>query len=73
MFQLQIKTRDERKGSGYYKLERTYGSFRRSLSLPCEVESDQVDASFKNGVLTINLPKSAPAQGQKKKIQVRAA
>jgi HSP20 family protein len=62
---------DEKKERGYYKLERNYGSFQRSLTLPCEVISGQVDASFKNGILTIKLPKSAAAREERKKIQVR--
>jgi len=55
---------------GYYRLERSYGSFQRNLSLPCEVESDKVNASFKNGVLTVRLPKSAAAREKTRKIPV---
>jgi len=62
---------EERKGRGYYKLERSYGAFQRSFYLPCEVETDQVEASFKNGVLTIRLPKTASAREGIKKIPVR--
>jgi HSP20 family protein len=55
------KAEEEKKEKGYYHLERSYGSFRREIGLPSEVESDKVEASCKNGVLTINLPKSAKA------------
>jgi HSP20 family protein len=65
------KAQEEKKGRGYYKLERSYGSFQRSFYLPCEVEPDRVDASFKNGVLTITLPKSAAAREGIRKIPVR--
>jgi len=65
------KAQEEKKERGYYKLERSYGSFQRSLYLPCEVESDRVDASFKDGVLTVTLPKSAAAREQIRKIPVR--
>jgi len=65
------KEQEEKKGKGYYKLERSYGSFQRSFYLPCEVESDRVDATFKDGVLTIILPKSATAREEIKKIPVR--
>ncbi|MBW1678258.1 MAG: Hsp20 family protein [Deltaproteobacteria bacterium] len=65
------KDQEEKKGRGYYKLERSYGSFQRSFYLPCEVESDSVDASFKDGVLTVKLPKSAAARERIKKIPIR--
>jgi HSP20 family protein len=65
------KEKEEKKGRGYYKLERSYGSFHRSFYLPCEIESDSVDASFKDGLLTVNLPKSAAARESVKKIPVR--
>lgn len=65
------KDQEEKKGRGYYRLERSYGSFQRSFYLPCEVESDRVDASFKGGILTVKLPKSAAARKRFKKIHVR--
>ena len=65
------KAQEEKKERGYYKLERSYGSFQRSFYLPCEVDSDRVDASFKGGVLTVKLPKSAAARERIKKIPVR--
>lgn len=65
------KEQQEKKERGYYTLERSYGSFQRSFYLPCEVESDRVDASFKDGVLSIILPKSAAAREAIKKIPVR--
>ncbi len=64
------KEQEEKKERGYYKLERSYGSFQRSFYLPCEVESDRVDASFKDGILTVKLPKSAAARKRVKKIPV---
>ncbi|HEN21393.1 MAG TPA: Hsp20/alpha crystallin family protein [Desulfobacteraceae bacterium] len=66
------REQEERKGMGYYKLERSYGSFQRSLRLLCEVETDSVEASFKDGVLTVRLPKSAAARERIRKIPVRA-
>lgn len=65
------KQEEEKRGKGYYRVERTYGSFQRSFDLPCEVEADRVDATFKNGVLTITLPKSPAALEAFKKIPVR--
>ncbi len=65
------KGQEEKKGRGYHRLERSYGSFQRSFYLPCEVESDRVGASFKDGVLIVKLPKSAAALERIKKIPVR--
>jgi HSP20 family protein len=64
------KGQEEKKGRGYHRLERSYGSFQRSFHLPCEVVTDRVDASFKDGVLTVILPK---AEAEKpKRIAVRS-
>ena len=52
--------------------ERFYGRFERRIALPAEVEPDKVEASFKNGVLTVTLPKSAKAQERVKRIPVNA-
>lgn len=65
------KEETEDKGKNYYRMERSYGSFQRSIPLPVEVESDKVEATFKKGILTINLPKTAEAQKQAKRISVK--
>lgn len=52
--------------------ERYYGRFERSIPLGYEVEPDQVDARFRNGVLTVTLPKSAKAQSQVKRIAIKS-
>jgi len=66
------KAEKEEKQKNYYRVERSYGSFRRSIPLPAEVDDQKVDASFKDGVLDIVLGKkqtsSSPAG---KKIPVR--
>ena len=56
-----------------YYSERTYGSFERVIPLTVEIDEDNVDASFKNGVLTVVLPKSVKAQREQRKITVRSA
>ncbi len=56
----------EEKGENYYHTERSYGSFRRSVALPCEIKEDEVEATFKNGVLTVTLPKTTTGQPCKK-------
>jgi len=67
----QKKQETEDKGQNYYRLERSYGSFRRSISLPPGIESDNIDANFKKGILTITLPKTAAAQEHVKRIPVK--
>ena len=67
------KAEKEDKGKNYYRMERTYGSFRRDIPLPCEVEADKVEARFKKGVLTITLPKTPEAQRAAKRITVKTA
>ena len=63
------KKEEETKDKNFYRSERTYGSFSRSIELPAEVEIDKAKASFTNGVLEIRLPKTEEAK--KKSTQVR--
>ena len=53
----------EEKDERYHRVERSYGSFSRSLSLPAGIETEKVNATFKDGVLTVTLPKTPAAQG----------
>ncbi len=55
------KLETEEKEKDYYRVERSYGSFRRSIPLPVEVDGDNVKATFRNGILSITLPKSKEA------------
>ncbi len=64
------KQETEEKGEDYHLLERNYGTFIRSIDLPAEVQSDKINASYKNGVLTIVLPKSERTQKKEIKIKV---
>ncbi|MBF0327521.1 MAG: Hsp20/alpha crystallin family protein [Nitrospirae bacterium] len=65
------KEEKEDKGKNYYRVERSFGSFSRTIPLPVEIETDKIEAKFKKGVLTVNLPKSAKAMAEKKKIAVK--
>ena len=52
----------------YYSLERSYGSFKRSFSLPSEVQTEKASAKFKDGVLEIRIPKTEEAKKKEKKV-----
>ena len=72
--QLTIKgeKRSEHDEKTVLRKERSYGAFQRTLTVPYEVDPDQVSAQFRDGVLTITLPKppDAVAQKQGRKIEV---
>lgn len=65
------KKEEEKKEEHYHYRERYSGSFQRSLRLPLSVKSDKADASFKDGVLTVRLPKAPEAK--KKQITIKNA
>ena len=67
--------RDEKEENkkGYYLSERRYGSFQRSFGVPDGVDVDKIEANFKNGVLTVTLPKTPQAQTSEKKISIKKA
>jgi HSP20 family protein len=54
----------------YYSLERSYGSFKRSFSLPAEVQTEKASAKFKDGVLEIRIPKTEEAKKKEKKVMI---
>jgi HSP20 family protein len=64
------KKEDEVKEEHYYRSERSYGSFVRTLQLPADVQADKVKASFKNGVLEVRLPKTEEAKTKEIKVKV---
>ena len=65
------KAEKEEKDKDYRLVERTYGSFARTLGLPEGVDPDMIKASIAKGVLTVTVPKPAPAEV--KKVEVKAA
>jgi len=52
------KEEKEEKGKTFHRIERSYGEFRRTIPLPCEVQEGKIDARFTDGVLKVTLPKS---------------
>ena len=67
----KVEHEEERKG--IYMSERHYGSFYRTVPLPAGVDPDKAEATFKNGVLTVTLPKTDEALANMKRIPVKAA
>lgn len=65
------KQEKEDKGKKFHRIERSYGSFVRSFSLPDVIEEEKVKAEFKDGVLNLHLPKSEKAKP--KAIEVKVA
>jgi HSP20 family protein len=65
------KYEKEEKGKKYHRIERSYGSFVRTFSLPDVIDEEKVKAEFKDGVLNLHLPKSEKAKP--KAIEVKVA
>ena len=66
----KIETRKEEKGALY--TERSYGKFYRTLPLKWDVDRERVEATFKNGVLNVHLPKTTAAKNDVRKVSIRA-
>ncbi len=56
-------------GDGCYHTESTYGSFRREIPLPAEVDQDKIEAVVKDGVLSVTLPKAEKSKAVKVKVK----
>ncbi len=64
------KQEKEEKDKSYHRVERSYGSFERSFTLPSGVKNDKIDATYKDGVLTITLPKVEEAKPKEIEVKV---
>ena len=67
----EIKQEITRDSESFHRTERTYGSFARSVQLPCRVEVDEVEASHREGVLRIIMPKCKPEKARSVKIRLK--
>jgi HSP20 family protein len=63
------KREEEHKDKAWHRVERVYGSFQRSLTLPKGVDGDKAEATFKDGVLTVVLPKTEHAKPRTLKVK----
>ncbi len=65
------KFEKEEASKGWHRIERSYGDFTRSFSVPSSVDTEKVAADYKNGVLTISLPKKEAAKPRQVKVAVQ--
>jgi HSP20 family protein len=56
------KVEKEEKGTKFHRVERAYGSFERSFTMPDDTESDKITSEYKDGILTVHLPKNPVAK-----------
>lgn len=66
------KRESEKNGRGYYMAERSWGAFHRMIPLPPGVDAEKAEARFRNGVLTVTLPKTEEARARVRRIDVKA-
>ncbi|WDP91389.1 MAG: Hsp20/alpha crystallin family protein [Desulfobacter sp.] len=63
----------EEKNKNFYRMERSYGAFQRTLSLPEDADRDRIKAGFKNGVLDITIPRMAGSGSRARQIEIKYA
>jgi len=67
------KQETESKDNSFYRIERSYGSFRRVLSLPEDADRENVSAAFKKGVLTVTIPRKPSQKAEVKRVEIKSA
>jgi HSP20 family protein len=65
------KQEKEDKDSKYHRIERSYGKYYRSFTLPQTIQADKINAEFKDGQLTVTVPKSEEAKPKELEIKVK--
>lgn len=65
------KIEQERKEENYYRMERYYGTFQRSFTLPSNLETDKIKAEYKKGILKVVMPKKEQAKPKQIKVEVK--
>ncbi len=65
------KQEKESKDQNYHRMERSYGSFQRSFTLPTSVKADKIDANYRDGILTVTLPKAEEARRKQIEVKVK--
>ena len=66
----KLEKKEEKEGkNGYHRIERRYGSFTRSFTLPESAEAEGIDADYRDGVLTVTIPKRPESQPREIKVE----
>lgn len=66
----QTKREEELRDEDIYRSERFYGKFSRTIPLPVEVKSEQAKAEYKDGILSITIPKAEPSRSKGRRIDI---
>jgi HSP20 family protein len=66
----QRKFQQQDSGKGYHRIERSYGNFVRSFAVPSTFDTEKIGAAFKNGVLSVTLPKKEAAKPRQIKVEL---
>ena len=61
----------ENKNANFHRIERFYGSFQRSFTLPTSVRNENIDAEFSNGILTVRMPKAEEAKPKEIEVKLK--
>jgi HSP20 family protein len=64
------KQEEEKEGGNYHRVERRYGKFLRSFKLPMHVQDDKIEATFKDGILNIMLPKAEEVKPKQIEVKI---
>jgi HSP20 family protein len=65
------KQEKESKTSDFHRIERSYGTFQRSFTLPSTVKTDRIDATFRDGILNVTLPKAEESRPMEIEVKVK--
>ena len=65
---IEVQAEHEQREKGWYRIERSFGRFSRSLTLPDGVDPDRIEASFSHGVLEVRIPK--PEERKPRRIEI---
>jgi HSP20 family protein len=68
----ESEEKDEKSGRQFHRVERSFGSFQRTMALPYDIDPSAVAADFKDGVLTVTVAKPAEAVARTRKIEIKA-
>lgn len=67
------KQESKEEKEGYFRQERAYGSFKRVVALPDHANLDKAEANFKNGVLSVTVPKQSGSQSKERSLEIKSA